>query len=207
MSKIYELDNSLFNKINLFRTNDKFIFTDKNKRNVIAVDNSNGAFFVEEFSNKIKGLIYLVNDEFLPNDVEKEYLENKHKYNYYDKVVIDYIDYFSDGKNKDRTFLKFNPNKKYIFDINVGYGEQQFKSTIKDALGLAINYETDLGYNGVLLLSPMGFDWEENHKLIEKCVGKENLSKSNNTFGWFIPYRNPHSNEIEWLEKEKTIKM
>ena len=201
MSKIYELDNSLFNKINLFRTNDKFIFTDKNKRNVIAVDNSNGAFFVEEFSNKIKGLIYLVNDEFLPNDVEKEYLENKHKYNYYDKVVSDSIDYFSDGKNRDRIFLKFNPNKKYIFHINVGYGEQQFKSTIKDALGLAINYETDLGYNGVLLLSPMGFEWEENHKLIEKCVGKEN------TFGWFIPYRNPHSNEIEWLEKEKTIKM
>lgn len=207
MSKIYELDNSLFNKINLFRTYDKFIFTDKHKRNVIAVDNSYGAFFVEEFSNKIKGLIYLVNEDYLPNDVEKEYLVNKNKYNFYNKVVSDSVDYFTDGKSRDRIFLKFNPNKKYTFDINIGYGEQQFKATIKDALGLAINYESDLGYNGILLLSPMGFEWEQNHKLIERAVGQENLSKSNDTFGWFIPYRNSESKSIEWIKKEKTIKM
>lgn len=207
MSKIYELDNTLFDKINNFRTNDKFIFTDKHKRNVIVVDNSYGAFFVEEFSNRIKGLIYLTNENFLPNDVEKEYLYNKEKYDYYDKVVSDSVDYFNDGKNRDRIFLKFNPNKKYIFDIDIGYGEQQFKSTIKDALGLAINYESDLGYNGVLLLSPMGFEWEQNHKLIERSVGKENLSKSNDTFGWFIPHRNPNSKGIDWIEKEKNIRM
>ena len=104
-------------------------------------------------------------------------------------------------------FLKFNPNKKYTFDIIIGYGEQQFKATIKDALGLAINYESDLGYNGILLLSPMGFEWEQNHKLIERVVGQENLSKSNDTFGWFIPYRNSDSKSIEWIKKEKTIKI
>ena len=98
-------------------------------------------------------------------------------------------------------------NKKYTFDIDLGYGEKQFKATIKDALGLAINYESDLGFNGTLIISPMGFEWEDNNRLIEKCVGKENLSKSNDTFGWFIPYRNPDSKGIEWLEKTKEIKI
>lgn len=207
MSKIYELDISLYDKVRMNPTDDMFIFTDKHKRSVVAVDNSYGEFFVEDFSNKIKGLIYLVNDDFMPNDVEKEYLENKHKYNNYDKVVSDSVDYFLDNKTANRDFLKFNPNKKYTFDIDLGYGEKQFKATIKDTLGLAINYESDLGFNGTLIISPMGFEWEDNNRLIEKCVGKENLSKSNDTFGWFIPYRNPDSKGIEWLEKTKEIKI
>lgn len=207
MSKIYQLDNSLYNKVRMYPTYDKFIFTDKHKRSIVAVDNTSGDFFTEDFSNKIKGLIYLVNDEFMPNDVEKEYHENKHKYTNYDKVVSDSVDYFLDNKNADRDFLKFDPNKKYTFDINLGYGEKQFKATIKDALGLAINYESDLGFNGTLVISPMGFEWEDNNKLIEKCVGRENLSKSNDTFGWFIPYRNPDSKGIEWIDKTKDKNM
>lgn len=206
MSKIYQLDNSLFNKVYMFPTYDKFIFTDKQKRSVIAVDNSNGEFFTEDFSNKIKGLIYLVNEDFMPNDVEKEYQKNKHKY-HYNKVVSDSVDYFIDNKKTDRDFLKFDPNKKYIFDINIGFGERQIKATIKDALGLAINYESDLGFNGTIIISPMGFEWKDNNRLIEKCVGKENLGKSNDTFGWFIPYKNPDSKGIEWLEKSKEIKI
>ncbi len=208
MSKIYELDNSLYNKVKMYPTYDKFIFTDKHKRNVVVVDNTSGDFFVEDFSNRIKGLIYLVNDEFMTYDVEKEYLENKDKYSYdkYKKVVNDSVDYFVDNNKIDRDFLKFDPNKKYIFDINLGFGEKQFKSTIKDALGLAINYETDLGFNGTLLISPAGFEWEENHKFIEKYVIRD-LSKGGDMFGWHIPYRNPDSPNIEWLDKTKEIKI
>ena len=207
MSKIYELDISLYDKVRMNPTDDMFIFTDKHKRSVVAVDNSYGEFFVEDFSNKTKGLIYLVNDDFMPYDVEKEYQENKHKYKNYNKVVSDSVDYFLDNKNVGKAFLKFNPNKKYTFDINLGYGEKQFKSTIKDALGLAINYEADLGINGTLIISPLGFEWEENNKIIEKCVGLENLSKANTSFGWSIPYRNPDSKGIEWIEKTKEKNM
>ena len=55
MSKIYELDISLYDKVRMNPTDDMFIFTDKHKRSVVAVDNSYGEFFVEDFSNKIKG--------------------------------------------------------------------------------------------------------------------------------------------------------
>lgn len=208
MSKIYELDRSLFDKVNMYPTYNKFIFTDKHKRNIVAVDNTSGDFFTEDFSNRIKGLIYLVNDSFLPDEVEKEYLEHKDKYSYekYKNIVCDSIDYCLDNNIYDRDFLKFDPNKKYTFDINLGYGEQHFKSTIKDALGLAINYESDLGFNGTLLISPLGFEWEENNRFIEKCVGRENLSSPGNMFGWFLPYRNQQSKQIEWI-KENTKDM
>ena len=120
MSKIYELDISLYDKVRMNPTDDMFIFTDKHKRSVVAVDNSYGEFFVEDFSNKIKGLIYLVNDDFMPNDVEKEYLENKHKYNNYDKVVSDSVDYFLDNKTANRLQKKKVRNlKKKIRDINL----------------------------------------------------------------------------------------
>lgn len=206
MSKIYELDKDLFfSKILLNPTYDNFIFTDKHKRNVIVVDNTSGDFYTEEFSNKTKGLIYLVNDTFLPNDVEKEYSENKDKYKNYNKVVSNSMDYYLDKNLYDRDFLKFDPNKKYIFRINQGYGEKEFKATIKDALGLAINYESDLAFKNTLLLSPLGFDYEDNSKSIEKCVGLENLSRGN-MFGWFLPYKRTNSKGIEWI-KETTKDM
>ena len=53
--KIYELDRSFYNKIRMYPTYNKFIFTEKGKQPVIVVDNSVGDFFVEEFSNKTKG--------------------------------------------------------------------------------------------------------------------------------------------------------
>lgn len=112
MSKIYELDISLFNKIRMYPTYDKFIFTEKNKRHVVAVDNSFGDFFTEDFSNKTKGLIFLLNDSFLCGDVEKEYQSNKNKYKNYNKIVSCQNDYFLDKDLYDCDFLNFNPKKK-----------------------------------------------------------------------------------------------
>lgn len=207
MSRIYELDIEKFNRIYAFPTYDKFIFKNKDKDDVVAVDNSNGEFYVEEFSNKVKGLIYLVNDEFLVPETEEEYKKNKSQYEKkYSKVVSSQEDYMLEHDLYDRDFLEFVPDKKYEFDINIGYGRKSFKATIKDALGLASNYESDLVYKDRLIFSPLGFDWEYNHNLIEKYVGKNNLDyKDNGNFE--LPYIYKDSSCIEWIEKTKDIKL
>lgn len=207
MSRIYELDIEKFNRIYAFPTNDKFIFKDSNKNDVVVVDNSNGNFYVENFSNKIKGLIYLVNDNYTLTDTEKEYKTNKNLYkNKYDKVVASQEDYMLENDLYDRDFLEFIQDKKYQFDINIGYGRKTFKATIKDALGLASNYESDLVFNDRLIFSPLGFDWEYNKNLIEKYIGKSNLKyRENGTFE--LPYVSSQSEKIEWIEKTKDIKI
>lgn len=201
MSKIYEIDKSLFSKIEMYPTYDKFIFTSKRKRDVVVVDNTSGDFFTEDFSNKTKGLIYLVNDSFLPNDVEQEYKKNKDKYKNYHTMVSSQNDYMFDKDLYDRDFCSFDPNKKYEFDINIGYGKETIKATIKDALGLASNHESDLVYNERLLFSPLGFDWNYNNKLIHKYLGIKNISDK----GIELPYRYMDSPEIEVLKKEIKI--
>lgn len=206
MSRIYEMDISLFNKIKMYPTYDKFIFKGKNKRSVIVVDNSTGNFFVEDFSNKTKGLIYLVNENFLPNDVEKEYKNNKEKYKNYKKIVLPQNDYMLDRDLYDRDFLDFDPNKKYEFDIYVAYKDypNKVKATIKDALGLASNYESDLGYNGILLFSPLGFEWEYNNSLIHKSLKISPVSEK----GIKLPYVYLDSPNIEWIkDKNKNMKI
>ena len=202
MSKIYEIDRSLYKKIEMYPTNDKFIFTTKGKQSVIAVDNSNGQFFVEDFSNKTKALIYLVNDSFLPNDVEKEYKENKTKYKNYKKIVSSQNDYFIDRDLYDRDFLDFDSNKKYRFDIDIGYGRKSFKSTIKDALSLASNYESDLVFNDRLIYSPLGFEWEYNKNLVKRYLGKNFFDNNKH-----LPYVFKDDDCIEWLNKNKEIKI
>lgn len=210
MSKIYELDISLFDKVKEINSYDSFIFIDKHTRSVIVVDNRQGEFFTEEFSNRLKGLIYLTKTDFLPKDVEKEYSENFDNYTFekYEKVVFDSYDYYIDKNLNDLDFLKFNPKKKYLFTINTADGERYFQSTIKDALGLASNYSSDLVYNGITIISPLRFDWGKNSELIEKCVGRENLSKSDSfDFGWFLPYRDFKDTCIEELTSQKNIKI
>lgn len=202
MSKIYELDISLYDKVRMYPTFDKFIFTNKNKRSVVAVDNSSGDFFTEDFSNKTKGLIFLINDTFMPYDVEKEYQENKNKYKNYHKVVSSQEDYMLEKDLYDRDFLSFDPNKKYEFDINIGYGSKKIKAKIIDALGLASNYESDLGYNGCIIFSPLGFDWEYNNKLIHKYLGISPVNKN----GIKLPYSSWGSSKIEVLEQQKEMK-
>ncbi len=204
MSKIYEIDISLYDKIRMYPTYDKFIFTNKGKRNVVVVDNSSGDFFTEDFSNKTKGLIYLVNDEFMPNDVEKEYKANKNKYKNYNKIVSSQNDYMLEKDLYDRDFLSFDPNKKYEFDIVLGdYKRQKIKAKIKDALGLASNYESDLLYNDRLIFSPLGFEWEYNNSLIHKYLGISPVNKN----GIKLPYSSWGSSQIEVLEKQKDMKI
>lgn len=210
MSKIYELDISLFDKVKEINSYDNFIFTNRHTRHVVVVDNSHGEFFTEDFSNRLKGLIYLTNNTFLPPDVEKEYSENFDNYTFekYEKVVSDSYDYYMDKSLDDLDFLKFNPKKKYLFSINTLDGERQFQSTIKDALGLASNYSSDLVHNGITIISPLRFDCGKNSELIEKCVGRENLSKSDSfDFGWFLPYRDFKDTCIEELTSQKNIKI
>lgn len=210
MSKIYELDISLFDKVKEINSYDSFIFIDKHTRSVVVVDNRQGEFFTEEFSNRLKGLIYLTKTDFLPKDVEKEYSENFDNYTFekYEKVVFDSCDYYMDKNLNDLDFLKFNPKKKYLFTINTADGERYFQSTIKDALGLASNYSSDLVHNGITIISPLRFDWGKNSELIEKCVGRENLSKSDSfDFGWFLPYRDFKDTCIEELTSQKNIKI
>lgn len=204
MSKIYEIDISLFNKIRMYPTYDKFIFKDKNKKSVVVVDNSSGDFFTEKFSNKTKGLIFLINKEFLPSDVEKEYKENKNKYRNYKKIVSNQNDYMLEKDLYDRDFLDFDSNKKYEFDINIGYNNcpKKFKSTIKEALGLASNYESNLVYNGIIIFSPLGFEWEYNNNLIHKYLKISPVNKK----GIPLPYVYLDSTNIEWIKTESKDK-
>lgn len=203
MSKIYELDISLFDKIRMYPTYDKFIFTTKGKRSVVAVDNSSGDFFTEDFSNKTKGLIYLVNEEFMPYDAEKEYKDRKNKYKNYNKIVSSQNDYMLEKDLYDRDFLSFDPNKKYEFNIVVGYKQKKIKANIKDALGLASNYESDLLFNDRLIFSPLGFEWEYNNSLIHKYLGISPVNKN----GIKLPYSSWGSSKIEVLDQEKNIKI
>lgn len=207
MSKIYELDVSLYKKISMYPTYDKFIFTSKGKKNVIAVDNSSGDFFVEDFSNKTKGLIYLVNESFLPNDVEKEYINNKDRYKNYKEIVLNKHDYLLNNNLYDTDFLEFDPNKKYEFDIDLGQGKKTFLATIKDAMGLATNNESDLFYRDMLLLSPLGFEYRDNERLIKKYIGAHNLDYDNFKDNFGIPYRRPYDKQICWFEKTNDIKI
>ena len=203
MSKIYELDISLFDKIKMYPTYDKFIFTTKGKRSIVAVDNSSGDFFTEDFSNKTKGLIYLANEKFMPYDVEKEYKENKDKYKIYNKIVSSQNDYMLEKDLYDRDFLSFDPNKKYEFNVVVGYKQKKIKANIKDALGLASNYESDLLFNDRLIFSPLGFEWEYNNSLIHKYLGISPVNKN----GIKLPYSSWGSSKIEVLDQEKNIKI
>ena len=205
MSKIYELDISLFKKVYMYPTYDKFIFTTKNKRSVVAVDNSYGEFFTEDFSNKMKGFIYLANEEFMPDDVEKEYTKNKNKYKNYSKFISTQNEYFIDRNLSDRDFLNFDPNKKYEFDINIGFGKQRFKGKIEDALGLSLNYESDLLYNSIILISPLGFEWNDNLNLMKKYLDGRFIDYKKDNYG--IPYRSRDSKQIEWIEKTKEKNM
>lgn len=204
MSKIYELDISLYNKVHMNPTYDKFIFTYKNKRNVVAVDNTSGDFFTEDFSNKTKVLIYLVNEEFMPNDVEEEYKKNKNKYKNYKKVVSNQHDYFNDRNLVDTDFLDFDFHKNYTFDIDIGFGNQKFSSTIADAVGLSLTYNSNLYYKGILLISPKEYEWNDNLNLIRKYFKGRLIDYSKVQYG--IPFRCRDSKEIQWINsKEKNL--
>lgn len=202
MRKIYELDISLFNKVYMYPTSDKFIFTKKNKRPVVVVDNTSRDFFMEDFSNKTKGLIFLVNEDFLNNDVEEEYKNNKNKYKNYKKIVSSQNDYFLDKDLGDLDFLSFVQQNKYEFNINIGNCSKKIKSKIIDAIALANNFESDLFYNNHLIYSPLGFEWDYNNKLIHKYLGITHINEK----GINLPYRNLESREIEVLDMSKEIK-
>lgn len=87
--------------------------------------------------------------------------------------------------------------KEYTFRMYRSWeGEYSFKSDLLSAYQLASNYEADLMLNNRYLLSPLGFDWEENNKLIKKNLGK-----------WFkyssLGYKNMNSKEIKNYKRLK----
>lgn len=80
-------------------------------------------------------------------------------------------------KNKKDRFinwfyhLKFK--KQYEFLVCRSFEEpKKIKTDMLTAFQLASNYEADLMLNGKYLLSPLGFEWEENAKLIKKYLGR-----------------------------------
>jgi hypothetical protein len=118
---------------------------------------------------------------------------------YYDRCVKHIIkDKIRELKGKcfnfrENILRKIKFNKEYNFTMYRSWeGEYSFKSDMLSAFQLASNYEADLFLNGKYLLSPLGFEWEENQKLVKKYTG---LKWKN------LGYKNPYSEEIKNYKK------
>ncbi|KEI94084.1 hypothetical protein N494_18350 (plasmid) [Clostridium botulinum A2B7 92] len=62
--------------------------------------------------------------------------------------------------------------EKYVFTLIKAYEKPfKFKSDVLTAYQLASNYEADLFLGNECLLSPLGYTWEENEKLIRNNLG------------------------------------
>lgn len=97
----------------------------------------------------------------------KDYIKNRYKHSFkpnMEKKINNLI-----SKVLKKTLFK----KKEVFVIQPYYEKaRKIKCDRLTAYQLASNYEADLIQNGKYLLSPLGFDWEENKNLIVKHLGK-----------------------------------
>ncbi|NFE18537.1 hypothetical protein [Clostridium botulinum] len=72
----------------------------------------------------------------------------------------------------DKIIHKFF-KEKYDFTLIKSYEKPlKFKSDVLTAYQLASNYEADLFLGNECLLSPLGYSWEENEKLIRNNLGE-----------------------------------
>ncbi|ACA47109.1 hypothetical protein HYH96_18275 [Clostridium botulinum] len=72
----------------------------------------------------------------------------------------------------DRIMHKFF-KERYAFALIKAYEKPfKFKSDVLTAYQLASNYEADLFLGNECLLSPLGYTWEENEKLIRNNLGR-----------------------------------
>jgi hypothetical protein len=89
-------------------------------------------------------------------------------------IVKDYFINFRKRFNtkRDNLLRKIKFNKQYNFTMYRSWeGEYSFTSDMLSAFQLASNYEADLFLNGRYLLSPLGFEWGENNRLVKKYTG------------------------------------
>ncbi len=219
--KIYEIDFNLYSRLFNERENSdygkmpsyltgKFLVKNKNGKGYFGVDNSTNEWWEEEFKNKLQCLIWLVDDELTTEQVIEKYNTNKDDCKDYKKYLVSQ-DVFCEKNNiYHRDYFKFDPKKEYDFKINLGSGTREFSSTIENALGLASNYETDLLYKDILIFSSLGFEWEENCRLIEQYLGKNydrrNFKEKDLYDDFGLPYRKPSDGCFNFKD-EKTIKM
>ena len=199
MNRIYEINYDLFSTLfkeweNKDYKNESgyiynnFLVKDKDDNEYFGVDNTAGEWFEEEFKNKTTALIWLTNNEFDLEDAVKEFDSNKNKYKNLSKQVKTQDEFCSKYNLYHRDYIQFDPNKEYDFKINLNGNVCEFSSTIKTAIGFASNYESDLTYKDVLLISPLGFEWEENYKLIQKFLGNNYLKDNPKMKDWGVPY-------------------
>lgn len=95
----------------------------------------------------------------------------------------------------DRIMHKFF-KEEYVFTLIKAYEKPfKFKSDVLTAYQLASNYEADLFLGNECLLSPLGYTWEKNEKLIRNNLG-----------GFFKNYRllaNKDFNNVEEIIYKK----
>lgn len=204
-----ERENSDYGKMPSYLTG-KFLVKNKNGKGYFGVDNSTNEWWEEEFKNKLQCLIWLVDDELTTEQVIEKYNTNKDDCKDYKKYLVSQ-DIFCEKNNiYHRDYFKFDSKKEYDFTINFGSGAKEFSSTIENALGLASNYESDLLHKDILIFSPLGFEWEENCRLIEKYLGKNydrrNFREKDLYDDLGLPYRRPNDGCFKFKD-EKNIKM
>lgn len=89
--------------------------------------------------------------------------------------------------------IKFRQQYEFGMD-RYWEGDYKFTSDMLSAFQLASNYEADLYLNGKLILSPLGLEYSQNVKLIQKYLGKGYVNKKGfNLRG----YKNPYDKEIK----------
>lgn len=97
----------------------------------------------------------------------------------------------------------FDLDKTYEFVIHRSYeGGLRFESDPVSAFELASNYEADLFHQGNIILSPLGFEWDENVRLIEKHLGRQGWKETECGREFNIGYKNPWDPEIKIYKKE-----
>lgn len=97
----------------------------------------------------------------------KDYIRNFVRYTIEPKLKEKFNNLISKGAKK--MFFR----KKEIFIIQESYCKpKKIRCDKLTAFQLASNYEADLFQNGSYLLSPLGFDWDSNRKLIVKHLGR-----------------------------------
>lgn len=95
----------------------------------------------------------------------------------------------------------FNLENIYEFAICRAYEKEiKFKSDPVSAFELASNYEADLYCQGTLILSPLGFEWDENVKLIEKYLGRQGWKETENGKELNLGYKDLSDSEIEIIK-------
>mgnify|MGYP001026613695 CR=1 FL=1 len=220
--KIYEIEYNLYSRLFDEHENSdynktpsylwgRFLVKNKNGVGYFCVDNTTNEWWEEEFKEKQQCLMWLVDDELTVEDVIERYNKNKDKYKDYEKYLVSQDVFCEENNIYHRDYFNFDPNKEYDFSVNLGSGTREFSATIENALGLASNYESDLSHKNTIIFSPLGFDWDENYRLVEQYLGKDHIKKKlkNEDMydGFGLPYRRPDDSSLIHFKDEKNIRM